>query len=65
MENKGPVTIDQAIARLQQIRGASRLGGNTVVVISAQWIETSQVDEIVLAQDSDGAVVEFVSRNHP
>lgn len=55
------MTIDEAIDALQEIKEASKLGGNTVLVLCIPDVPYLNVDDITLDEDEDGAVVLLVS----
>lgn len=61
------VTIDEAIAKLTQAKSESKLGGNTVLTLClvGSEIEDVEINDIVLVNDQDGALVEVQVENHP
>lgn len=61
------VTIDQAIQKLQEAKKNSKLGGDTVLTLCliASEIEDVSINDIVLVNDQDGALVEVQVENHP
>ena len=60
------ITIDEAISKLAEARGQARLGGGTVLVLSlsGSGLETVAINDLVVGNDDDGAVVE-VRVSHP
>jgi hypothetical protein len=59
-----PVTIDEAIYKLRELKKLSPLRGKTVLVLSltGSGIEQVHIDNVVLMRDSEGAVVEVRAR---
>jgi len=50
------MTIDEAIAKLTELKGKSKLGGETVLCVCLPDIEYIEVDDIKVDNDQHGAI---------